>query len=161
MFLVPSCEKICLKVSFCYYVQPSCSLQSGSVCGHDGETYSSECAALAAGTTIDYAGECRAFGNLTREQTFWPRVLEPFVHVILCKILRQPSTFAIVGQQRVHKLVKRKQLNKILVQTVWIARKTFNLLNMNFCFSSVSYFSINFYCLWGKEVDMLCYLGLL
>ncbi|XP_070209920.1 reversion-inducing cysteine-rich protein with Kazal motifs-like [Littorina saxatilis] len=39
---------------------------SGPVCGHDGETYSSECAARAAGVTMDYEGSCRALGNLTR-----------------------------------------------------------------------------------------------
>ncbi|XP_060563740.1 reversion-inducing cysteine-rich protein with Kazal motifs-like [Ruditapes philippinarum] len=35
---------------------------SGSVCGHDGETYNSECAALAARITVDYFGPCKTFG---------------------------------------------------------------------------------------------------
>ena len=46
------------------YVQSNCSLQ-GQVCGHDGHTYSSQCAAWAARVTVDYLGACRAFGNLT------------------------------------------------------------------------------------------------
>ena len=35
------------------------------MCGHNGETYSSECAALADRTTVDYLGPCRAFGLIT------------------------------------------------------------------------------------------------
>ncbi|PVD29570.1 hypothetical protein C0Q70_08824 [Pomacea canaliculata] len=69
------------------HCQPSCSLQSGSVCGHDGETYSSECAALAAGTTIDYAENlmnkflCDCSGS---SQT------TPFCHRISCPPLSPP-----------------------------------------------------------------------
>ncbi|BFY97048.1 hypothetical protein BsWGS_00088 [Bradybaena similaris] len=46
------------------HCQSSCS-DTGVVCGHDGETYSSECAARAARVTVDYFSRCRAFGNLT------------------------------------------------------------------------------------------------
>ncbi|XP_045167377.2 reversion-inducing cysteine-rich protein with Kazal motifs-like [Mercenaria mercenaria] len=35
---------------------------TGNVCGHDGETYISECAALAARITVDYSGPCKTFG---------------------------------------------------------------------------------------------------
>jgi reversion-inducing cysteine-rich kazal motif protein len=38
-----------------------CSVRD-AVCGHDGETYQSECAALAARITVDYAGPCRSLG---------------------------------------------------------------------------------------------------
>ncbi|KAH9503208.1 hypothetical protein Btru_068472 [Bulinus truncatus] len=45
------------------HCQTGCS-STGVVCGHDGETYSSECAAWAARVTIDYYGKCKAFGNV-------------------------------------------------------------------------------------------------
>ena len=38
---------------------------SGTVCGHDGETYNSECAALAARTTVDYMGVCQIIGDVS------------------------------------------------------------------------------------------------
>ncbi|XP_012935696.1 reversion-inducing cysteine-rich protein with Kazal motifs [Aplysia californica] len=46
------------------HCQTSCS-NIGVVCGHDGQTYGSECAAHAARVTVDYASKCQAFGNLT------------------------------------------------------------------------------------------------
>jgi hypothetical protein len=42
---------------------------TGTVCGHDGESYQSECAARAAGITVDYKGQCRAVGNIDSELT--------------------------------------------------------------------------------------------
>lgn len=42
--------------------QKHCSTSS-SVCGHNGETYPSECAALADRTTVDYVGPCRIIGH--------------------------------------------------------------------------------------------------
>lgn len=36
--------------------------RTGLVCGHNGETYVSECAALADRTTVDYTWPCRTFG---------------------------------------------------------------------------------------------------
>ncbi|KAK7483912.1 hypothetical protein BaRGS_00024796, partial [Batillaria attramentaria] len=47
------------------HCQSGCA-KSGVVCGHDGETYNSECAAWAARSLVDYTGPCRATGNLTR-----------------------------------------------------------------------------------------------
>ena len=36
---------------------------SEPVCGHNGETYRHECAALADRTTVDYYGDCKVLGQ--------------------------------------------------------------------------------------------------
>ncbi|XP_063243675.1 reversion-inducing cysteine-rich protein with Kazal motifs isoform X2 [Bacillus rossius redtenbacheri] len=41
--------------------------REGPVCGVDGETYGSQCAAHAARVSVDYAGECRAVGLVSEE----------------------------------------------------------------------------------------------
>lgn len=48
-------------ITFCTF-QTDCSTSEG-VCGHNGETYPHECAALADRTTVDYYGECRLIGQ--------------------------------------------------------------------------------------------------
>ena len=42
-------------------LQPHCRAR-GLVCGHDGETYESECAAWAERVSVDYKGSCAAVG---------------------------------------------------------------------------------------------------
>ncbi|XP_064614462.1 reversion-inducing cysteine-rich protein with Kazal motifs-like [Liolophura sinensis] len=39
------------------------------VCGHDGETYSSECTAMASWTTVDYYGPCQAVGKVSADNS--------------------------------------------------------------------------------------------
>ncbi|XP_076460929.1 reversion-inducing cysteine-rich protein with Kazal motifs-like [Babylonia areolata] len=67
-------------------VQQSCNL-AGPVCGHDGETYSSQCAARAASITVDYEGACRAIGNLTVSSM----KMVPGRHTISCARVHCPA----------------------------------------------------------------------
>ncbi|KAK3093529.1 hypothetical protein FSP39_016828 [Pinctada imbricata] len=50
------------------HCQNYCST-STKACGHNGETYDSECAALADRTTVDYYGPCRAVGHFSGNLT--------------------------------------------------------------------------------------------
>ena len=68
-----------IKFSVVFMQVSECS-RSGKVCGHNGETYENECAALADRTTIDYIGPCRTFGLISGNITclclashFWRR----------------------------------------------------------------------------------------
>ncbi|GFR95095.1 reversion-inducing cysteine-rich protein with Kazal motifs [Elysia marginata] len=76
------------------HCQNGCS-KTGVVCGHDGETYSSECAAKAARVTIDYFGKCVAFGNLTdgsvARSVTCSSVRCPVLHPINCKGVTPPG----------------------------------------------------------------------
>ena len=49
-------------IHYIFFGQVGCST-SEIVCGHNGETYQHECAALADRTTVDYYGECRVLGH--------------------------------------------------------------------------------------------------
>ncbi|XP_078454007.1 reversion-inducing cysteine-rich protein with Kazal motifs-like [Lampetra planeri] len=52
--------------------QRACRLPGQSVCGHDGETYTSVCAAHSARVAVDYMGPCRAVGLLPRHGAATP-----------------------------------------------------------------------------------------
>ncbi|GFO50220.1 reversion-inducing cysteine-rich protein with kazal motifs-like [Plakobranchus ocellatus] len=102
------------------HCQSGCST-TGVVCGHDGETYSSECAAKAARVTVDYFGKCLAFGNLTGDSmsssTSCSLVRCPSPHPANCVGIIPPGGCCPVCATQLKMLWDSQQMKAVARQT--------------------------------------------
>ena len=62
----------------CYFLQDECKAPLPPVCGVNGETYSSTCAANSARVVVDYQGRCKAVGvgdggSIIEERSYYLR----------------------------------------------------------------------------------------
>ncbi|GAB1600990.1 reversion-inducing cysteine-rich protein with Kazal motifs-like [Argonauta hians] len=74
------------------HCQENCQ-NNGVVCGHNGETYSSECKAFAHRTTVDYKGFCRKVGRLSlqdQQNSHCYHISCPEIHPKSCKPITPP-----------------------------------------------------------------------
>ena len=79
--------------------QPFCRATE-PVCGHNGETYSSVCAAYSDRVAVDYHGPCQAIGVLSEYNsvTECAAVKCPSLSVTECKPVIPPGRLAVLGE---------------------------------------------------------------
>lgn len=82
---------ICLPQPFCRATEP--------VCGHNGETYSSVCAAYSDRVAVDYYGDCQAVGVLSEHSSVaeCASVKCPSLSAAGCKPIIPPGRLAVSG----------------------------------------------------------------
>lgn len=107
------------KLAFRGHCQISCSM-SPPVCGHDGETYGSECEALAAHVTVDYPGPCRVVGyfsgNVSGSEC--PGVVCPPVLPLRCKPILPPGACCPVCAAELRVLYKPELAEMVSKETM-------------------------------------------
>eukprot|EP00106_Octopus_bimaculoides_P014620 XP_014782062.1 PREDICTED: reversion-inducing cysteine-rich protein with Kazal motifs-like [Octopus bimaculoides] len=75
------------------HCQENCK-NDGIVCGHNGETYTSDCEAFAHKTTVDYKGSCRNVGQLSlqdQQNSHCFQMTCPPIHPSSCKPITPPA----------------------------------------------------------------------
>lgn len=84
------------------------------VCGHNGETYSSECAARAAGITVDYKTPCRAVGNLSKSVSYTSSCAQvqcPPLKPVHCRGIVPPGACCPICAAQMRALYNRRLLD--------------------------------------------------
>ncbi|GAB6027939.1 hypothetical protein CHUAL_002148 [Chamberlinius hualienensis] len=89
-------------------------INAGPVCGQNGETYQSECSALAARTLVDYVGSCTAFGKTAgSSNAACESIICPKPALERCLLVTPPGACCSICGAAIRLLINQRQTQQI------------------------------------------------